>query len=226
MKKILPVLLTALLLSGCINITEEIFLEKNGSGKYSMTMDLEKAVEMMDMLKSFAPDSLGGEGKDMGGNMFDSVKQNFDVFDSVPGITNVKKEQKGNTISVSFDFKDIRALNEAMRRRNKKAENTKDLYGFAPGSFSFKDTTAFGLTDAMKDLDQAGSDSMAASMEMIKAMMGDMTYNTIYHLPGKVTQFSNKDAKLDADGKTLRLSVNLLDRTKSFTLENNISYQK
>jgi len=97
MKKLFLVLLTALFLSGCINITEEIFLEKNGSGKYAMTMDLEKAVEMMDMLKSFAPDSLAGDMKE--GNILDSVKDNFKVFDSIPGITNVKKEQKGNVFT-------------------------------------------------------------------------------------------------------------------------------
>jgi uncharacterized protein YceK len=225
MKKIFLVLLTALFLSGCINITEEIFLEKNGSGKYAMTMDLEKAVEMMDMLKSFAPDSLAGDMKQ--GNILDSVKDNFKVFDSIPGITNVKKEQKGNVFTVSFDFKDIATLNEAMRKRNKKTETQKDLYTFAPGSFSFQDTTAFGMNDAMKELDGAGSaDSSAAAMEMFKSMIGDMNYSTIYHLPGKVSSFSNKEAKLDPDGKTLRLTVNLLERSKQMTLENNIRFQK
>lgn len=225
MKKIFLVLLTAFLLNGCINITEEVFLEKNGSGKYAMTMDLEKAVEMMDMLKSFAPDSLADATKD--GNILDSVKENFNVFDSIPGITNVKKEQKGNVFTVSFDFKDIATLNEAMRRRNKKTETQKDLYTFAPGSFSFQDTTAFGMNDAMKELDGAGgSDSTAAAMEMFKSMIGDMNYTTIYHLPGKVSSFSNKEAKLDPDGKTLRLTVNLLERSKQMTLENNIRFQK
>lgn len=224
MKKLFFFLLSVFFLSGCINITEEIFLEKNGSGKYSMTMDLEKAVEMMDMLKSFAPDSLAGEAKE--GNIMDSVKNNFNVFDSIPGITNVRKEQKGNVFTVSFDFKDIATLNEAMRKRNKKSEAQSDLYAFAPGSFSFKDTTAFGMNDAMKELDGAGSDSAAASMEMFKSMIGDMNYTTIYHLPGKVSSFSNKEAKLDADGKTLRLTINLLERTKQLTLENNIRYQK
>ncbi|MGB4772066.1 MAG: hypothetical protein WBP58_11425 [Chitinophagaceae bacterium] len=225
MKKLFLVLLTVLFLSGCINITEEIFLEKNGSGKYAMTMDLEKAVEMMDMLKSFAPDSLAGDVKE--GNILDSVKDNFKVFDSIPGITNVKKEQKGNVFTVSFDFKDIATLNEAMRKRNKKTETQKDLYTFAPGSFSFQDTTAFGMNDAMKELDGAGSaDSSAAAMEMFKSMIGDMNYTTIYHLPGKVSSFSNKEAKLDPDGKTLRLTVNLLERSKQMTLENNIRFQK
>jgi hypothetical protein len=225
MKKFFVFLLSVFLLSGCINITEEIFLEKNGSGKYSMTLDLEKAVEMMDMLKSFAPDSLAGEAKE--GNIMDSVTNNFNVFDSIPGITNVKKEQKGNVFTVSFDFKDIATLNEAMRKRNKKTETQKDLYSFAPGSFSFKDTTAFGMNDAMKELDGAGgSDSTAAAMEMFKSMMGDMNYTTIYHLPGKVSSFSNKEAKLDADGKTLRLTINMLERSKQMTLENNIRYQK
>lgn len=226
MKKIAIVLLSVLMLSGCINITEEIFFESNGSGKYKMTMDLEKAMEMMDMLKAFAPDSAGADNKEMGPGMLDSLKQNFNAFDSVPGITQVTKEQEGNKLIVSFHFRDIKALNDAMKKRNKKDAMQQDLYTFSPGNFSFADTTMFGMGDAMKDLESGNKDSVAASMEMVKALIGDMNYTTIYHFPGKVQDFSNKSATLDADGKTVKLTVNLLEQDKKNTLQNTIRFKK
>lgn len=227
MKKILPVLLAVLFLSGCINITEEVFLEKNGSGKYVMTLDMEKMMEMMDMLKSFAPDSATA-GKELDGSAMDSLVNTMGGdLSAVPGITEFKKEKQGkSTVVVSFRFRDIQALNDAMRKRNEKSSNKEDLYAFSKGSFEFRDTTNFGLNDAMKELNNAGSDSLQAAMEMVRAMMGDMTYTTIYHLPGKVKNISNKDAVISADGKTVTLKVNMMDRQKAMSLRNKVSYKK
>ena len=45
-------LFAAVSLSGCLSITDEVFLEKDGSGKYATTIDLSKFKEMLDMLKT------------------------------------------------------------------------------------------------------------------------------------------------------------------------------
>lgn len=225
MKKLLVAILTIFLFTGCINITEEIFLEKDGSGKYVMSLDMEKMMEMVDMMKALAPDSAKGKDMDMDGSLMDSLQNSMGDLSSVPGITEFRKEKKDkNTYQISFRFKDIKALNDAMRKRNEKAANKDDVYAFSRGNFEFRDTTNFGVNNALNDL--AGSDSAQAAMEMVRAMMGDMTYTTIYHFPGKVKNFSNKDAKLDSDGKTLRLQVNMLDREKVSTLRNKVSYKK
>jgi hypothetical protein len=225
MKRILVAFVALLFLGGCINITEEVFLEKDGSGKYVMTLDMEKMMEMMEMAKAFAPDSLQDQSLDL--NMMDSLENAMGDLSTVPGITEFTKGKKDkNTYEISFRFKDIRALNEAMRKRNQKATATEDAYAFNPGTFEFRDTTSFGLNNIMKELDQSQTDSVMAAMEMMRTIMGDMTYNTIYHFPGKVTNFTNKNATLDPDGKTLRLQVNLFDKENSITLRNKVSYEK
>jgi hypothetical protein len=65
--------------------------------------------------------------------------------------------------------------------------------------------------------------------EQIKAMMKtlnwNMTMKTIYHFPGKVTNFSNKMAQLSPDGKTLTLEFDLLDDNKEMTLENKVEFR-
>jgi hypothetical protein len=155
-------------------------------------------------------------------------------FNGIPGITNIKKEKKDeNTYIVSFDFKDIRALNEAMKRKNKKDSSQTglqkgDFFSFSPGLFNCNDTSMSGLNDAMKGMNApAENDSMAMAMTMIKGMMGDMKYTSIYHLPGKVTSYSNKQATLSEDGKTITLVLNLFDESQqSKTLQNNIQYKK
>ena len=230
-KNLIAVACLCLFLTGCLNITEEIFLEKNGSGKYISTLDMSKMKEMLDMVKAFAPDS--SEGKDMDLSKLDSIPDMLGDFSGIPGITNIKKEKKDeNTYTVSFNFKDINALNEAMKRKNKKdstmAQPKGDFFSFSPGQFNCNDTSLSGINDAMKGLNgPSDNDSMAMAMTMIKGMMGDMKYTSIYHLPGKVTNFSNKLATLSEDGKTVTLVLNLFDETQqNKTLLNKIQYKK
>ena len=64
------------------------------------------------------------------------------------------------------------------------------------------------------------------AMNMMKGMMGDMTYTTIYHMPGKVSEVSNKQAKVSDDGKTVILKIELLEADIPQTLQDQIRYQK
>jgi hypothetical protein len=218
------------LLTGCLNITEEIFLEKNGSGKYVSTLDMSKMKEMLDMLKAFNPDSSSTQDSDL--SKMDSISDMLGDFSGIPGITDIKKEKKDeNTYVVSFNFRDIAALNEAMKRKNKKdsAVVKGDFFSFTPGKFNCNDTSLSGLNDAMKGMggDQASGDSIAMAMTMVKGMMGDMKYTSIYHLPGKISSYSNKLATLSEDGKTLTLVLNLFDESQvGKTLKNEIIYKK
>jgi len=229
-KNLIAISCLCLFLTGCLNITEEIFLEKNGSGRYVSTLDMSKMKEMLDMVKAFAPDSAGSNEMDL--SKLDSISDMLGDFSGIPGITNIKKEKKDeNTYTVSFDFKDIASLNEAMKRKNKKdsVQTTGDFFSFTPGQFTCNDTSLSGINDAMKGLngDQASNDSVAMAMTMMKGMMGDMKYTSIYHFPGKVTSYTNKLATLSEDGKTLTLVLNLFDESQqNKTLQNKIQYKK
>jgi len=226
-KNLLVISALCLLLTGCLNITEEIFFEKNGSGKYVSTIDLTKLNEMLEMMKAFAPDST--KPKDI--DITDSFADMLGDFSGIPGITDLKKEKKDeNTYSVSFRFSNVKALNEAMKRKNKKDSvvATGDFFSFSPGEFSCNDTSLSGLNSAMKGLNEPqANDSMAMAVNMMKGMMGDMKYTSIYHFPGKVTSFSNKLATVSEDGKTLTLVLNLFDESQqNKTLQNKVQFRK
>ncbi|WP_336515275.1 hypothetical protein [Pollutibacter soli] len=228
-------ILLSLAFAGCFDIKEEIFLEKNGSGTYVSTIDMTQMKEMLNMMKSFMPDSLKeGKEDDLEGlGSLDSLQNLWKDIDKVPGISNVQREKKSDMIfTVSFKFSDMKALNTAMTKRNQKNDSlpatiSGDFYSFSKGNFSCNDTSFGGLGDVMKGLNEGaeGNDSTAMAMNMLKGFMGDMKYTSIYHMPGKISDYSNKNATLSPDGRTITLEINLSDSDKRQTLENKIRYK-
>jgi len=237
MKKILYTLAVAsvLALAGCFDIKDEVFLDEKGSGSFQSTFDISGMKEMLDMLKTMMPDSLKNtEGGKMPGDesMQDSIMNMWKDLEKIPGISQVKKEKKGDMVfSISFRFADIKALNAAMaaRSRQDSAGNGPkgDFFQYSKGSFACIDTTMSALGDAMKGLNGSGDeqDSTAVNMDMLKAFMGDMKYTHIYHLPGKVQSVSNKQAKISEDGKTVTLELDLASGDKTQSLQNIIKFR-
>lgn len=237
MKKILFTLLTgiALGLAGCFDIKDEIWIEEKGNGQFVSTIDMSDIKDMLTMLKTMMPDSLKDQGKEMPEDMgiTDSIMSMWKDLESIPGISQVKREKKGDMqFQISFRFADIKALNAAMGARSKKDTIVNeaprgDFFSFTKGQFTCNDTSMNSLGDAMKGLDQAGDspDSSGMNLAMMKAFMGDMKYTHVYHFPGKVQSFSNQDAKLSADGKTLTLELDLTASDRKQTLQNTIKFK-
>ena len=233
MKKLIYTCVTtiALALAGCFDIKDEIFLEEKGSGTFQTTMDMSGMKDMMDMLKTMMPDSLkDGKEMDESMNIEDSLMTMWKDLEKIPGISQVKREKKGDMIvAISFRFADIRALNAAMASRDKKdsaaaVKPKEDMFSFSKSDFTCNSGSMAGLNDAMKGLNDAGSgsDSAAAGMAMLKAFMGDMKYTHIYHFPRKVQSVSNKNAKISEDGKTVTLELDLASGDSAQTLQNSI----
>lgn len=227
-------LLTTLIFAGCFDIKEEIFLEKNGSGKYITTIDMTQLKDMLEMLKTMMPDSVKESTDELKGlNSMDSIQNIWKDIDKVAGVTDVKRIKKADMIyEISFRFADIKALNTAMTKKSKSEDSVKvsgDFYSFSAGQFACNDTSFGGMGDLMKGMNGGignEGDSTAMALNMMKGLMGDMKYTSIYHLPGKVNSFSNKNAKLSEDGKTITLEINLSETEKEQSLKNTIRYNK
>jgi len=235
MKKIIYTLSALFIigLAGCFNVTDELFLEEKGNGTFQTTMDMSGMKDMINMLKTMMPDSLKDKGEGMEGlGALDSLETMWKELETIPGISDVKRVKKEEMIfSVSFRFANIKALNEAMATRNKKdSGNTApkmDFYTFKKRQFICNDTTMAGIGDAMKGISGAEGkeDPSGMDLSMLKTMMGDMKFTTIYHMPGKITDYTNKNAKLSEDGKTISLEVNLSESDRVQTLQNDIKYK-
>jgi hypothetical protein len=235
MKKILYTLLSGLVLAlaGCFDVKDEIWLDEKGSGNFQSTFDMSGMKDMIDMLKTMMPDSLNSEtdSKDLL-SLEDSVMSMWKDLEKIPGISQVKREKKGDMVFLlSFRFADIQALNSAMAMRQKKDSGdtrpSGNMFGFSRGQFTCNDTSFGGLNDAMKGMNQeaGASDSAAAGMAMLKAFMGDMKYSHVYHLPAKVQSVSNPNAKISPDGKTVTVEIDLAAGDSTQTLKNIVRFR-
>jgi hypothetical protein len=235
MKKIIYTLSALFIigLAGCFNVTDELFLEEKGNGTFQTTMDMSGMKDMINMLKTMMPDSLKDKGEGMEGlGALDSLETMWKELETIPGISEVKRVKKEEMIfTVSFRFANIKALNEAMAARNKKDSGytapAMDFYTFKKGQLICNDTSMAGIGDAMKEIsgEKSKDDPSGMDLSMLKTMMGDMKFTSIYHLPGKITDYTNKNAKLSEDGKTISLEINLSESDRVQTLQNDIKFK-
>lgn len=235
MKKLitLSLFIATLFLTGCLNITEELFLEKNGSGSFSTKLEFTKLDEMMQMLKQFATDDAkSGELKSI---MSDTLSKMSMMYQNIPGITNIETiRPDSSSIIIRFKFKDLQALNIALKKRMD--NNQEDVFSFSQHTFVCNDKSLAELNKSFTGINKQKGATMPNGMEMpeidpeqVKGMFSmlgwDMTKKAIYHLPSPVTEYSNKNAVLSDDKKTITLDVNLLNDYKTKTFVNTIKLQ-
>jgi hypothetical protein len=217
MKKIMNALLFAasvFTMTACFDITEDITINKNGSGTYVSTTDASKLSEQMGMLA--AMDTTGELIPKLKYSLDSSFAANFNQYAAIKGVSKVKIDTATAYVyKVTLDFVDITALNNVINV-DKKEDGQKNLYAWTKGKLSRKDS-GVGMGEAgMEDEQQK---------EMAKSMFKDMSYTIIYHLPKKVSSMSNKEAKLSSDKTTVTLKGNLLDiMDKKISLGNEIKY--
>ena len=224
--------LWAVLAAGCFNVTDEVTLESGGGGTFVTRIDATRMMEMMRMMETMAPDSSNDQPslKDM--NLKDSLQKTWTDLEKTPGISEVKRTVENDAVFiVSFRFSDIAALNKALAGRSKdSAGNVKDpsSYSLEPGRLVCNLNSLAGMGDMMQGLGELSgpdADSAAASMEMVRMMLGDMKYTTIHRLPGKEVDYTDKKAKLSPDGRTVTLEIDLLDPQTVHTLHNDIKFK-
>ena len=151
---LLTLFIGSILMTGCLNILEEVTFKKDGSGMYSMMLDMGEMKSMMDMFKNMAPgaDSTGtetGGEKDMnsddvkpdGAEPAEEATNPTDMsqigeqltggiataLKGVPGIANVVEisDTAALKFGYTFEFANIEALNKAIKIINKEKYDSK-----------------------------------------------------------------------------------------------------
>ena len=189
-------------LAGCFDITEDVTINKDGSGKYANTIDATKLAEQMKMFAAF--DSTGEMIPKLKYSLDSSFASTWDAYKSIKDITNIKIDtSKEYVYTVALDFKNIAALNAALSKD--KSANQQNMYTWEKGKISRQDMP-LNLSDLKTEDEQ--------QKEMMKGFLKDMTYKIIFHLPNSVKKVSNKSATISQDKKTVTLEANLLDVTE------------
>lgn len=209
---------------GCFDISEEIILHKNGSGKYSMKIDMSGLIKDP-MMKGMLEGDKEGALKDA-----DSVIYFRDLPDSVirdnPDlwkraymriVTNAEKELFYT--SVHLDFKSVDEISYLSENLDKVMGSTKTNSSLSGGlmdegassgfmvkglkyTFSGKELVRESAKNSMKEED-------AGNMEIFKSFMAEADYQINYTLPGKVTVVTMPNHTID--GKVVRVKASMMD---------------
>lgn len=236
MRKWMIVLVCAcsLCLTSCINMLEEVFLNRDGSGKYLITMDMGELMSnpmMKGALQETAEE--GGAPKEL---EKDTVIRMIDM--AQPGLLTAEEinlakgmemrmhmsESKGEmTIVLDMPFKnidDLAKIGEIMQKiKPQEGDESADPLGgagmlggmtstqkqFEVSKNTFTRLPVAAQMDMMKQM--FGGDG--EEMEMVKMLFGSATYKTVYHMPGKVKKAKIDGAKIE--GNTVTVSNTFLD---------------
>ncbi|MCC6459058.1 MAG: hypothetical protein IT260_01225 [Saprospiraceae bacterium] len=228
-------LFLALACAGCFDFTEEIWLNKNRSGRYEMTIEMGSGpfASMLRMAQEKTNDSLRALGQPprsqdtiiVLANLPDSVKRLFPYPDALNNTRLDFKVDKALRFKFQFDFKkieDIAQFWETLQAfdRLQKDSTLKGLDAPAIGNLS-------GMLSGVPDLKFDGKllqrstrvDTTSQEIGQLffenqddglaKMMFRNKTYRIIYHLPKKPKSVSG--AGFSTDGKTVSGRFPLLD---------------
>ena len=204
---VLLLLLCSLLSTSCVNVIEKIRFNKDGSGTYTFTFDMNGIKKMAGMLgEEFDEEEMVGKMSELNGKMDDLG----DKIKNVPGITEVKSEWDPKEIqtSISFDFENIDALNTAMSRFY---AGTKNLDNPDPSPFFIRKGKTISRTarsnlsptDIKPPSEEEKDEDEEAFAEMAKLLFRDAYVETIIEFEQPVKSVSNQDYRL-SDGHVLK----------------------
>jgi len=221
------ILATAMLLTSC-QFTEEITLNKNGSGVYKLNMDMSA---MMGAMKGMNQnDSIEKENEKIDTIIFmrDLIEQNKDSISklskeqqaSLEAIKDLKMhinldEEKGVMLyDFILDFNNLSELDH-IREKIEKAQTLQDSKSDDNPNvenhqiqYSY-DNKHFSRQVVMKELNTEEQESYNKSLEDSKMFMGGSKYKLVYHFPDKIKNVNFKAAKFSEDHKTLMIEVSM-----------------
>jgi len=247
MRKLSYLILTCftVFLAGCLDTTQELTLNENGSGVFKYTNDMGKIFSMLGQM--------GGGGqmdklKDM-----DSTVRLSDIVDSIKSLTAAEKAliSKGTMKIVlnqkdekffsimSFPFQklsDVKILQQALPKISEEATkkmaegkaempmgmNEDDM----PKPKSFDDYFDIVMTNnsITKTINKekyatAADDQYMKILQQMSSMGAPATVNYVFNLPRPATKTEGKGLKLSSDKKKVTLTVNsddFFDEPKKF----------
>ena len=210
-------------LTSC-QITEKIYLEEDGSGKYNMEID------MSGMMKSLG-DMGGKEEIDSTYVAKDSIINFSDMLiehkDSIAKLPKEKQEQlqkmkdvqmiihedkSKNELSLSIIgvFKNTEELNNLQNILNATQSDEKQIPSKYDIKYAFK-KDEFSRKSSKKELTEEQLTKFDESMKGFEMFLSGTTYKLEYHFPKVIKNTTLKDAKFSEDKKTLYIEKSIND---------------
>jgi hypothetical protein len=209
-----------LTLSSCLEITEQMQMHNNGSGQFTLTVDLHQAEPMLEALAGLSDGEEASEEFDMG------MAETKTRLKNVKGIRNVTQIQSkdGLLSGITFSFDDVSALNRAMNAIQD-GDQTKSYFHFSNGRLERFNTLDEEIEGKVKDKQNDLKVDVSFLGISIKDLLNDMVYRTEYSFDDPINTVSNKAAVLSQDKRKVTITHYLLDKDREAgSLENTIRF--
>lgn len=227
--KIIILFFSIFLCTACFDIQENIVLKKDGSGKFTFTIDMSELKTMFGSDNGSIKTSSKNDKNptDKIDSKFDAIKVELKKIDGISNITQ-NVDTTNIIVKVGFNFKNIDALNNGLNVLFKDDENTKPItyYEFKDKQFTRLESASKGFLKAgFEDKNTSKDKKASAKMPFdLDGLFQTISYTTTYEFENDIKQSSNKDAVVSNKKKiTLKCYPFVEDSTKACSLTNTIT---
>jgi hypothetical protein len=188
-----------------LDFIERTSFNKDGSGLFSLKVDLTKSSRLIRLIKLLNKE-YGGITKLIGYNAFYATKRQFKTMPGISGIR-IKHDKKMLKFTLRFEFKTIQALNNAMRKMNQGIDTVPITY-FSLSDVLFVREDRHGI--AKRLIQYQKHDNCLVKSLNLASFFKEITYTTIYTFPRKIQDASNRFSEISKDGQTIRITHHIL----------------
>ncbi|PIY12504.1 MAG: hypothetical protein COZ18_01870 [Flexibacter sp. CG_4_10_14_3_um_filter_32_15] len=204
MKKILLqftfLLLCVFTLTSCFELREEVYIKKDGSGTYSLTVDLSGRKQEIAVTTSLTDST--NEEKNFVANIENVIQKSSESFSEIGGITHVEynTDYENYLTGFSFDFDNVESLTAALNQLNTEPAPSKPAFEFSKRTFERNNTHYLQpLLDRAKERQKMAEDE--ATKRFQDYVFESANYVFIVRTEGKIKKYSNKKATYSSDDK-------------------------
>ena len=195
MKRLLLFLLLIPFLQSCFELKEELFIHKEGWGKYQLVADFSAHKEMLQALKNQA-DTIEQNPFGKKGESFAELLETWDLgaekLNAINGISNAERivDEENFILGFKFDFQDISALNLVLTIKEGGEYNTdfKLPYSYHKGKLNKENVFIF--QKLLQYLNATSKDENSFNNQK-KAIFAQISYKTVIKTSGKIKKINN-----------------------------------
>ncbi|MBX9889898.1 MAG: hypothetical protein K2X94_01355 [Amoebophilaceae bacterium] len=188
-----------------LDFIERTSFNKDGSGLFSLNLDLAKSKKLIKAIKYLNKD-YENITKSIGYNAFCGTKQ---VLKKIAGIDDVRirHDERMLTITLRFNFKSIQVLNKALSKINQELDPMGITY-FSLSDEIFIREDMHGI--AKKLIHYHDHDNSLIKSLNLSYFFQHTTYTTIYTFDKEIKNASNPLSEITKDKKTIRVVHQIL----------------
>lgn len=210
-------MLIAFTCNSCFEIRETVRINKDGSGTFTMSIDLSQVKAMLE--------GLGGGDDAEGGSPFADMEKEFEstrkLLEEINGISNIQFVSKndGYVVSTSFDFASLDALNEGIGivyEQEDPALASSDFYIMKKRSF--ERTESHDFLDMVKN--ELAADEMGVEGMDLAQLFSEVTYvNEIFFEGQNVRKVKSGKAVINSNGNGVKNTFYIFKDSEEQSLE-------